>query len=140
MPQTIKLYSSSILLLRCFSGNIVRSLKLMFDFNLKKSDIIVEFDNLEKFWTFFVVLKTSLLFNYIQLNDITCVDNLNLLTKSGVTKIKNRFSLIYIFTNVKYSSQIIVKLTIDYPQTLPSIFNLFKGAAWLEREIFDLFV
>lgn len=139
MPQILKLHSSSILLLRCFSGKLLNSLKLMFDFNLKKTDIIVEFNNLDKFWTFFIILKNSLLFNYIQLNDITCVDNLNLLTKNDVTKIKNRFSLIYVFTNVKYASQIIVKLTINYPQTLPSIFNLFKGAAWLEREIFDLF-
>lgn len=140
LPQILKLHSSSVLLLRCFSGKLLNSLKLMFDFNLKKTDIIVEFNNLDKFWTFFIILKNSLLFNYIQLNDITCVDNLNLLTKNDVTKIKNRFSLIYVFTNVKYASQIIVKLTINYPQTLPSIFNLFKGAAWLEREIFDLFV
>jgi len=106
---------------------------------LKKTDLIVEFKNLSQFWTFFIVLKNSLLFNYIQLNDVTCIDNLNLLNKSDVTKIKNRFSLIYVFSNIKYASQIIVKITIDYPQTIPSIFPLFKGAAWLEREIFDLF-
>lgn len=140
LPQTIRLHSSVLLLLRCFSSHLLHSLKLIFDFNLKKTDLIVEFKNLSEFWTFFIVLKNSLLFNYIQLNDVTCIDNLNLLNKSDVTKVKNRFSLIYVFSNIKYASQIIVKITIDYPQTIPSIFPLFKGAAWLEREIFDLFV
>lgn len=140
LPQQLKLYSSSILLLRCFSGNILSSLKLVCDFNLKKSDIIVELNNLSHFWTIFIVLKNSLLFNYIQINDITCVDNLNILSKNDVTKTKNRFSLIYIFSNIKFASQLIVKVTINFNQIVPSLFNLFNCAAWLEREIFDLFV
>lgn len=140
LPQHVKLYSSSILLLRCFSGNILNSLKLVYDFNLKKSDIIVELNNLANFWTFFIIIKNSLLFNYIQLNDITCVDNLNILSKTDVTKTKNRFSLIYIFSNIKFASQLIVKVTINYHQVVPSLFNLFNCANWLEREIFDMFV
>jgi NADH-quinone oxidoreductase subunit C len=139
LRQPVKLYSSSIVLLRCFSGNILNSLKLIYDFNLKKSDIIVELNNLSNFWIFFIILKNSLLFNYIQLNDITCVDNLNILSKTDVTKTKNRFSLIYIFSNIKFASQLIVKVTINFNQMIPSIFNLFNCASWLEREIFDMF-
>lgn len=139
LHQHVKLYSSSILLLRCFSGNILNSLKLVYDFNLKKSDIIIELNNITHFWTLFIVLKNSLLFNYIQLNDITCIDNLNILSKTNVTKTNNRFSLVYIFSNIKYASQIVVKLTINFNQIIPSLFNLFNCAAWLEREIFDMF-
>jgi NADH-quinone oxidoreductase subunit C len=139
LRQPVKLYSSSILLLRCFSGNILNSLKLIYDFNLKKSDIIVELNNLSNFWIFFIILKNSLLFNYIQLNDITCVDKLIIVSKTDVTKTKNRFSLIYIFSNIKFASQLIVKVTINFNQMIPSIFNLFNCASWLEREIFDMF-
>jgi NADH:ubiquinone oxidoreductase subunit C len=140
LQSQINLYSSSILLLRCFSGGVLRSLKLVYDFNLKKSDIIVELNDISNFWTFFIVLKNSLLFNYIQLNDITCTDNLNILSRTDVTKTKNRFSLIYIFSNIKFASQLIVKVTINFNQVIPSLFNLFSCASWLEREIFDLFV
>lgn len=140
MLNQINVYSSSILLLRCFSGNVLNSLKLIFDFNLKKSDIIVELNNLVHFWTFFMMLKYSLLFNYMQLNDITCIDNLNLLSRKDTTKVKNRFSLIYVCSNIKHASQLIVKVTINLNQVIPSLFNLFNCAAWLEREIFDLFV
>lgn len=139
LHQHVKLNSSSILLLRCFSGNILNSLKLVYDFNLKKSDIIIELNNIKHFWTLFIVLKNSLLFNYIQLNDITCIDNLNILSKTDVTKTNNRFSLVYIFSNIKYASQIIIKVTINFNQIIPSLFNLFNCAAWLEREIFDMF-
>lgn len=140
MVQPLKLYSSSILLLRCFSGAILRSLKLIYDFNLKKSDLIIELTNLSHFWTFFIILKYSLLFNYNQLNDLTCVDNLNILSRTDVSTTTNRFSLIYICSNITFASQVIIKVTINFSQIMPSIFHLFKSAVWLEREIFDLFV
>lgn len=140
MLQPIKTYSSSILLLRCFSSTILNSLRIIYDFNLKKSDIILELTNLTHFWTFFIILKYSLLFNYNQLNDLTCIDNLNLLSRQDITIIKNRFSIVYICSNLSFASQLIIKVTINLNQIIPSIFNLFKCASWLEREIFDLFV
>jgi NADH-quinone oxidoreductase subunit C len=70
---------------------------------------------------------------------MTCVDNLNLLSKKDVTTIKNRFTLIYVCSNIKYASQLIIKVTINFNQIIPSLFNLFKCTVWLEREIFDLF-
>ena len=140
MLKLINLHASSLLLLRCFSGTIIRSLKLIYDFNLKKSDIIIELNCLTKFWTLFILLKHSILFNYTVLNDITCIDNLTNLLKLDITKITNRFSLVYICSNMKFASTIIIKVTINFNQIIPSLCNLFRCSVWLEREIFDLFV
>ena len=85
-----------------------------------------------------IILNKSILFNYYQLNDITCIDNLNLINNNN-DSFRNRFTLIYVFTNIKKNSRIIIRITINNNQRIPSLVNLFDAANWLEREIYDLF-
>lgn len=128
-----------LILLRIFSNKLIYNLELIYDFNLSLSDIIINLTSIKYFWTFMILIKNSILFNYYQLNDITCIDNLSLL-KEVQDNNKNRFTIIYIFTNIKYNSRLIVRLTINKNQQIPSLTNLFLCANWLEREIYDLFV
>jgi len=128
-----------LILLRSFFNKIIYNIELIYDFNLLISDIIINLTSIKHFWTFMILLKNSILFNYYQLNDITCIDNLSLL-KELQDNNKNRFTIIYIFTNIKYNSRLLVKLTINKNQQVPSLTNLFLCANWLEREIYDLFV
>lgn len=128
-----------LILIRVFFNKIIYNLELIYDFNLLISDIIINLTSIKHFWVFMILIKNSILFNYYQLNDITCVDNLSLLKKIQDNN-KNRFTLIYIFTNVKYNSRLIIKLTVNKNQQIPSLTNLFLCANWLEREIYDMFV
>jgi NADH:ubiquinone oxidoreductase subunit C len=128
-----------IVLLRTFFNKIIYNVELIYDFNLFISDIIINLTSVKHFWTFMILIKNSMLFNYYQLNDITCVDNLSLL-KGLQDNNKNRFTLIYIFTNIKYNSRLLVKIMVNKNQQIPSLTNLFLCANWLEREIYDLFV
>lgn len=123
---------------RIFNKKILDKLIINYNFNQKKIDYIINLNSIEYFWFFMILINKSLLFNFNQLNDITCIDNLNLI-KHNQNDIKNRFSLIYIFTNLSYSSRLIIKLTINNNQEVPSLTNLFNSANWLEREIYDLF-
>ena len=128
-----------IVLLRTFFNKIIYNVELIYDFNLFISDIIINLTSIKHFWTFMILIKNSMLFNYYQLNDITCVDNLSLL-KGLQDNNRNRFTLIYVFTNIKYNSRLLVKIMINKNQQIPSLTNLFLCSNWLEREIYDLFV
>jgi NADH:ubiquinone oxidoreductase subunit C len=132
-------YLSILILLRTFFNKIIFNIEIIYNFNLNITDIIINLTNIKYFWSFMIVLKKSILFNYYQLNDITCIDNLNLL-KGNQDNNNNRFSLIYVFTNIKNSSRLVIRLTINKNQRVPSLVNLYSCANWLEREIYDLFV
>ena len=132
-------YFPSIILLRTLFAKFIYNLEIIYDFNINKIDIFLDITKITHFWNLIIILKNSILFNYDQLNDITCIDNLSLL-KNNQDNNKHRFSLIYIFTNIKYNSRIIIKLTINKNQRVPSLSNIFNGANWLEREIYDMFV
>lgn len=138
LNQQVRLFNL-LILLRIFFNKIIYSAELIYDFNLLVSDIILNITNIKYFWHLMNILKHSILFNYYQLNDLTCVDNLSLL-KNLQDNNKNRFTLIYIFTNIKFNSRLIIKFTINKNQRVPSLTNLFLCANWLEREVYDLFV
>lgn len=138
LNKSLRLFNI-LILLRSFFNKIIYNIELIYDFNLLISDIIINLTSIKHFWTFMILLKNSILFNYYQLNDITCVDNLSLL-KELQDNNKNRFTIIYVFTNIKYNSRLLIKLTINKNQQVPSLTNLFLCSNWLEREIYDLFV
>lgn len=123
---------------RIFSKKIINTINIIYNFHTNNVDYIIDLTNIKYFWIFFITINKSILFNYYQLNDITCIDNLNLL-KNNVDNNKNRFTLIYIFSNLKKHSRLIIRLTINNNQRIPSLVNLYSAANWLEREIFDLF-
>jgi len=125
-------------LIRIFSKKIINKINISYDFNKKLINYTIDFNNLKYFWTFMIIINKSLLFNYYQLNDITCIDNLNLIDNNN-DSFRNRFTLIYIFTNIKKNSRLTVRITINNNQRVPSLANLFDAANWLEREVYDLF-
>jgi NADH:ubiquinone oxidoreductase subunit C len=132
-------YFPTLILLRTFFAKFIYNFEIVYDFNINKIDIFLDITKVTYFWNLIIILKNSILFNYDQLNDITCIDNLSLL-KNNQDNNKSRFSLIYIFTNIKNNSRIIIRLTINKNQRIPSLSNIFYGANWLEREIYDMFV
>jgi NADH-quinone oxidoreductase subunit C len=66
--------------------------------------------------------------------DVTCVDYLHY---RGAT---DRFGMVYVLTNTETEERIIVRTFVNDPQpTVPSVVDLWQGANWLEREVWDLF-
>jgi len=128
-----------LILLRSFLAKILFHIEIIYNYKLFQYEIILNLTNIKYFWTLMILLKNSLLFNYQQLNDITCIDNLTLITNNNQDNIKDRFTLIYVFTNIKANSRLIVKILINKNQSIPSLVNLFNCANWLEREIYDFY-
>lgn len=132
-------YYQILLFIRTFLKKIISEIEINYVPTNFQNTIILTIKNIKYFWYVILLLKNSLLFNYNQLNDITCIDNLNLLKITKNLTNYNRFTLLYIFTNIKYNSRLLIKFNINKNQKIPSINSIFKGANWLEREIFDLF-
>jgi NADH-quinone oxidoreductase subunit C len=66
--------------------------------------------------------------------DITAVDYLH------YPDAADRFGVIYILTNSATGERVVVKTFLNEPDlTLPSAFPLWKGADWMEREVYDMY-
>jgi len=53
---------------------------------------------------------------------------------------RDRFGVVYILLNTATGERVVVKTFLNEPDlTLPSAFRLWKGADWLEREVFDMY-
>jgi NADH dehydrogenase (ubiquinone) Fe-S protein 3 len=50
-----------------------------------------------------------------------------------------RFIVVYSLLSIHYNTRISVIVTTDELTPLPSVCNIYSGAAWLEREVWDLF-
>ena len=69
-----------------------------------------------------------------QLTELTAVDYLH------YPEAKDRFGLVYILTNITTGERVVVKTFLNEPDlTVPSAFALWKGADWLEREVYDMY-
>jgi NADH-quinone oxidoreductase subunit C len=52
----------------------------------------------------------------------------------------DRFGVIYALLNMETGERMYVKTMLNEPQlTLRSVFGLWKGADWMEREVFDMY-
>jgi NADH-quinone oxidoreductase subunit C len=52
----------------------------------------------------------------------------------------DRFGVVYVLLNTRTGERIYVKTWLNEPDlTIPSAFPLWKGADWLEREIYDMY-
>jgi NADH-quinone oxidoreductase subunit C len=52
----------------------------------------------------------------------------------------DRFGVVYALLNVTSGQRLYVKTMLNEPELeLPSVFSLWKGADWMEREIFDMY-
>jgi NADH-quinone oxidoreductase subunit C len=66
--------------------------------------------------------------------DITAVDYLH------YPEARDRFGLVYLLTNTTSGERITVKTLLNEPDLHgPSAFGLWKGADWMEREVFDMY-
>jgi NADH-quinone oxidoreductase subunit C len=53
---------------------------------------------------------------------------------------KDRFGVIYVLLNTTTGQRLVVKTYLNEPNlTLPSCYPLWKGADWLEREVYDMY-
>jgi NADH-quinone oxidoreductase subunit C len=77
-------------------------------------------------------LKTEA--GYDMLIDITCVDYLEY---DGAT---DRFGVVYCLLNMETGERVVLKTFVNDPDpTLSSVYSLWRGADWMEREVFDMF-
>ncbi len=66
--------------------------------------------------------------------DITCVDYLN------YRDARDRFGLVYQLAAVGTNQRLTVRVMLNEPQlTVPTVTDLWEGANWLEREVWDMF-
>ncbi len=69
-----------------------------------------------------------------QLSEATAVDYLN------YPNAKDRFGVVYGLLNVSTGERVFVKTALNEPDlTLPSAYPLWRGADWMEREIYDMY-
>lgn len=52
---------------------------------------------------------------------------------------KNRFVVNYIISSLLYNQKLLLSVSSNSANYLPSITEIFKAAGWLEREVWDLF-
>jgi NADH-quinone oxidoreductase subunit C len=66
--------------------------------------------------------------------DITCVDYLSYRGS------KDRFGLVYLLANTETNERLTVRCFVNDPEpTVRSVVDLWAGANWLEREVWDMF-
>lgn len=69
-----------------------------------------------------------------QLIDLTCVDYLNF---PGA---RDRFGVIYSLLSLTHNHRLWVRCLVNDPDpTVPSVTGIWKGADWMEREVYDMF-
>lgn len=77
-------------------------------------------------------LYTAAGFNYLV--DITAVDYLEWEDAT------DRFGVIYALLNMETGERVYVKVFVNDPNpTLPTVYDLWRGADWMEREVYDMF-
>jgi len=79
-------------------------------------------------------LKTEPEFLYEFLTDITAVDRLNHLLKG-----EPRFEVVYILFSPTFNRRIFVKTRTSEDAPIPSATVLWRGANFMEREVYDMF-
>lgn len=69
-----------------------------------------------------------------QLCDLTCIDYLNF---PGA---RDRFGVIYSLLSLTHGHRLWVKCFVNDPEPeVPSVTGIWKGADWMEREVYDMF-
>ena len=68
------------------------------------------------------------------LTDLTAIDYLH------YPDATDRYAVVYCLTNIATGERLVVKTYVNDPDpTVPSCFPLWKGADWMEREVFDMY-
>ncbi|MCF6227991.1 MAG: NADH-quinone oxidoreductase subunit C, partial [Planctomycetes bacterium] len=82
------------------------------------------------------ILQSDDELNFDMLTDITCVDNM----RRDDFEPERRFTMIYVVYS--FSKKKRVRIEVDLPEQDPSIDcagDVYKGAPWVEREVYDMF-
>jgi NADH-quinone oxidoreductase subunit C len=73
-------------------------------------------------------------FGFSMLIDMTAVDWLEY---EGAT---DRFGVVYLLLNMDTGERLTVRTAVNLPDPcLPSVYSLWRGADWMEREVYDMF-
>lgn len=68
------------------------------------------------------------------LSDITAVDYMH------YPNAADRYGLVYVLTNTASGERVVVKTFVNDPDPeVPSAYPLWRGADWMEREVYDLY-
>jgi len=94
--------------------------------------ISIEITKREFLLPFLLLLKSHSKFLFLSLVDITAVDQLSL-------KNLNRFQLNYSLLSHYFKSRLNVIVNLKEDEDIGSIDRIYKGSAWLEREVWDMF-
>ena len=78
------------------------------------------------------VLKTELGFDLLV--NVSCVDY------QVYRDARDRFGLVYLLANTETNERITIRTFVNDPDpVVPSVTDLWEGANWLEREVWDMF-
>ena len=75
-------------------------------------------------------LQNHTLCLFKELQEITCIDR---------PENELRFTITYTLYSVKYNTNILVTVQVPTEAPLPSVTQIYEGANWLEREVWDLY-
>lgn len=106
-----------------FSNLIIKKIYLL------KNQLMIKI-NLNFFLFCFKFFKNHENFQYKCLIDISAVDKPEKL---------NRFFMFYHLLSLTFNHRIIIVFDVNELNSVPSLTNLFKGANWVEREVWDMF-
>jgi NADH-quinone oxidoreductase subunit C len=81
------------------------------------------------------VLKTlKSVHGFDMLTDLAGIDYL------GYPDANDRFAIVYALTNITTGDRLFVKTFVNDPDPeLPSVVHLWRGADWMEREVYDMY-
>ncbi|MFL5340493.1 MAG: NADH-quinone oxidoreductase subunit C [Gemmataceae bacterium] len=86
----------------------------------------------DRVFTLLTILKQECGFDLLA--DVTAVDYLH------YPNATDRYGVVYCLTNTATGERLVVKTHVNDPEpVVPSCFRLWKGADWMEREVYDMF-
>jgi NADH:ubiquinone oxidoreductase subunit C len=94
--------------------------------------ISIELTKREFLLPFLLLLKSHSKFLFLSLVDITAVDQLSL-------KNLSRFQLNYNLLSHYFQSRLNIIVNLREDEDISSVDRIYKGSAWLEREVWDMF-
>ncbi len=103
--------------------------QILFDTNAKDM-LTVTIKNKEMLVRFMEFLKETEELSFDLISDITAID---------YQSRKPRFEMVYHIFSIKNSERIRIKLPIDDGESVISVTSVWRGAEWLEREVYDMF-